>query len=247
MKIEELGLVEWNAEAYKSFIELLKSYSDEAYGKFNSKIIPDIGFSYSVRMPVLRKIAKQLEKNEDLESFYNFVSAGSSYEEKLLQGMLMPKMNFKSFSDMISSIDYYIKKINNWALCDCFVSNIQKLVEGSKEEFLAVIPKYIKSPEPWPARFALVTLNSYYTEEAYLDFIFDAIQALVNHEYYVNMGVAWLISTCYLVNKEKTKCFIQSGKMDDWCINKSIQKIVESLRVSKEEKEELKKQRRKKR
>ncbi|NLZ49935.1 MAG: DNA alkylation repair protein [Clostridiales bacterium] len=246
MKIEELDHIEWNAEAYGSFINLLQSLSDEAYGKFNSRIIPDIGFSYYVRMPMLRKIARKVEKNKDLESFYNFVSAGSSYEEKLLQGMLMYKVNFKSFSHMMSSIDCYIKKVNNWALCDSFVSNIRKLVEGNKEEFLSVIPKYIKSTEPWSVRFALVTLNNYYTEEVYLDFIFDSIQNIENHDYYVNMGVAWLISTCYLVNKEKTKIFIQSGQLDDWCINKAIQKIVESLRVSLEEKEEIKKLRKSK-
>lgn len=246
MKIEELDQIEWNADSYKTFTKLLQSLSDEAYGKFNSRIIPDIGFSYSIRMPILRKVAKKLEKNKELESFYNFVSAGSSYEEKLLQGMLMYKMNFKSFSDMMCSIDYYIRKINNWALCDSFVSNIKKLVEGNKEEFFSVIPKYIKSSDPWPVRFALVVLNNYYTEEAHLDFIFNSIQALENHHYYVNMGVAWLISTCYLVNKEKTKLFIQSGQMDDWCVNKSIQKIIESLRVSLEEKEDLKKLRKRK-
>lgn len=112
MKIEELQYIEWNTETYKSFTDLLQSLSDEAYGKFNSKIIPNIGFTYSVRMPILRKIAKKLEKNKDLESFYNFASVGSSYEEKLLQGMLMDKMNFKSFPDMLSSIDYYMSKFH---------------------------------------------------------------------------------------------------------------------------------------
>lgn len=239
--MEELELIEWNAETYRSFTELLQSLSDEAYGKFNSKIIPNLGFSYYVRMPQLRNIAKAVEKNKDMESFYNFISAGSSYEEKLLQGILIGKMKFKSFSDMMSTIDYYIKKINNWALCDSFVSNIKKLVKENKEEFLSVIPKYISSSEPWSARFALVTLNNYYTEEAYLALIFDSIRSLENNDYYVNMAVAWLISTCYLINREKTKIFIKSGQMDDWCINKSIQKIVESLRVSLEEKEDIKK------
>ena len=61
------GTQRWNAEAYKSFINLLKSHSDEAYGKFNSKIILDIGFSYSVRMPI--QAQKNSEKVRKIKDF----------------------------------------------------------------------------------------------------------------------------------------------------------------------------------
>ncbi|WP_163192055.1 DNA alkylation repair protein [Clostridium thermarum] len=247
MNMEELKMVEWNSQTYKTFIELLKSQADEEYGKFNQKVIPNLGFSYYVRMPILRKMAKHLEKNKHLEDFYNYVSSGQSYEEKLLQSILFSKIGFKSPSDMFNSIDYYMLKINNWALCDSFATNIKPLVEKNKEIFFQMLPRYLETENPWAVRFALVVLNNYFTEEQYLESIFENIKSINNcQDYYVNMAIAWLVSSCYLVDKNKTKDFISKGYLNDWCINKSIQKIVESLSVTAVEKEEIKKLRRKK-
>jgi 3-methyladenine DNA glycosylase AlkD len=247
MNMEELKSVEWNTKTYNAFTELLAALSDDEYGKFNAKVIPDLGFSYNVRMPMLRKIAKHLEKNKSLEEFYNYVSIGQSYEEKLLQSILFSKIEFKSYSDMFSSINYYIIKINNWALCDSFATNLKSLVEKNKDVFFQKLSGYLSSENPWAVRFALVLLNNYFTEEEYLESIFQKIKSIINcQNYYVNMAVAWLVSSCYLVDKTATKDFISGGYMNDWCVNKSIQKIVESLRVTFEEKEDVKKLRKRK-
>lgn len=246
MDVDELKKIEWDGEAYKKFISLLASFGDEEYGKFNSRIIPNIGRSYNVRMPELKKIAKAIEKNRDFESFYNFLCSGSSYEEKLLQGILFSRVKFKSSTDMFSSIDYYILKINNWALCDSFVSNIKPLVLKDKELFFQKAKKYIKSDNMWAVRFGLVLMNNYYADTEHLNEIFVSLKQISCSEYYVNMAVAWLISSCYLADKERTKEFLTGGHLNDWCINKSIQKIVESLRVSTQEKEDIKKLKKKK-
>lgn len=246
MNMEELKSIEWNGKTYKFFTELLSSLSEADYGAFNAKIIPNLGFSYNVRMPILRKIAKQLEKNKDIENFYNFVSSGSSYEEKLLQGILFSRIGFKSNLDMFNSIDYYIFKIDNWALCDSFASNIKPLVLKNKDMFFNKIINYLQSKNPWSIRFGLVLLNNYFTEGQHLENIFKMINDIDCHDYYVNMAVAWLVSSCYLVDKTATKEFICHGQMNDWCINKSIQKIVESLRVNSAEKEDVKKLRKRK-
>ena len=241
MNMEELRSIEWNGIAYRDFTDLLSSLSEADYGAFNAKVIPNLGFSYNVRMPILRKIAKLLEKNKDLNSFYNYVSGGKSYEEKLLQSILFSKVEFKSSHDMFNSIDYYILKINNWALCDSFASNIKPLVLRNKELFFNKLQNYLNSENPWEVRFGLVLINNYFAEKLYLQSIFQMIKDMKCHDYYVNMAIAWVVSSCYLVDKEATKDFISYGYMDDWCINKSIQKIVESLRVSSAEKEEIKK------
>ncbi|MDP4089497.1 MAG: DNA alkylation repair protein [Bacillota bacterium] len=246
MELEELKKVEWFGDAYKEFIALLASYGDEEYGRFNSRIIPDVGESFNVRMPVLRKIAREVEKNRDMNSFYNFVSSGGSYEEKLLQGILFSRLDFKSFSDMFNGIDYYILKMNNWAICDSFVTNIKPLVIKNRELFFQRAENYIESDNPWAVRFGLVLMNNYFKEEEYLKEIFRRIKEVKIQDYYVNMAVAWLLSSCYLVDRERTKEFLTGNHVDDWCINKAIQKIVESLRVSTLEKEDIKKLKKKK-
>lgn len=241
MELEELKRAEWNEKNYKEFIKLLASFGDEAYGRFNARIIPDIGLSYNVRMPVLKKIAKEIEKNEDREGFYNFVSVGMSYEEKLLQGILFGKIHFKSCSIALTSIDYYILRINNWALCDSFASNIKAIVMKDKKLFFEKARQCLESNNMWSVRFGLVILNNYYTEKQYLSDIFDSLKKVKTEQYYVNMAVAWLISSCYMVDKESTKEFLSGKYLNEWCINKSIQKIVESLRVNAEDKADIKK------
>ncbi len=54
------------------------------------------------------------------------------------------------------------------------------------------------------------------------------------------MANAWLVQVCYVKYPEKTRHFLENSALDDFTHNKAIQKIRESYRVSREEKEELK-------
>ena len=53
------------------------------------------------------------------------------------------------------------------------------------------------------------------------------------------MGIAWLMSVAYIKYKEKTLVYIVNLK-DDFIYNKTLSKIIESNRISKEEKEFIK-------
>ncbi len=55
----------------------------------------------------------------------------------------------------------------------------------------------------------------------------------------MKMAVAWAISVCYVKFSEKTEEFLRKNTLDDFTHNKAIQKIRESYRVSKEDKERL--------
>ena len=55
------------------------------------------------------------------------------------------------------------------------------------------------------------------------------------------MAVAWAVSICYIKYPEKTYSYLESCKLDNFTFNKAIQKIRESYRVPKEDKENLKK------
>ena len=84
--------------------------------------------------------------------------------------------------------------------------------------------------------------------DEYIDDVFKNIEYIARkkHEYYyVKMGIAWLISEAYIKFKNKTEMYLSSNSLDDWTQNKSIQKIRESFRVTKEDKEYLKKLKRK--
>ena len=54
------------------------------------------------------------------------------------------------------------------------------------------------------------------------------------------MAVAWLLSICYIKEKEATINYLKNSHLDDFTLRKTISKINDSYRVSKEEKEQLK-------
>ena len=59
------------------------------------------------------------------------------------------------------------------------------------------------------------------------------------------MAIAWLLSVSYIKQKEKTLEYIKNNGLNDFTYNKALQKITESYRVSKEEKEFIKRMKRK--
>ena len=53
------------------------------------------------------------------------------------------------------------------------------------------------------------------------------------------MGVAWGIATTYAKFPQETQAFLLKNELDDFTYNKAIQKMLESYRVSAEDKEML--------
>ena len=64
-------------------------------------------------------------------------------------------------------------------------------------------------------------------------------------EYYVNMMKAWFFATALAKQYEATLPYIQQNRLDIWSHNKAIQKAIESFRVPKEHKDELRSYKRK--
>ncbi|WP_138203782.1 DNA alkylation repair protein [Haloimpatiens lingqiaonensis] len=240
MDVYDLSNTQWNKKSYEEFKEFLYSIRDEEYKKFSERIIPNLGKAIGIRMPELKKISKSLFKNKDIMSFYNFLEEGDTYEEKIIQGILLPNLPYEDTKEIFNNIDLYILRIHNWALCDSFVASLKKVVNKNKESFFIRTKKYIRSTNPWEIRFGLVLLNNYFTDEKHIEDIFLMIKYVDNKEYYVTMGMAWLISTCYFVDNVLTIEFINSDKISKEVRNKSIQKILESKRLSQEEREHIK-------
>lgn len=90
-------------------------------------------------------------------------------------------------------------------------------------------------------RFAIVMFLNYYIDKEYLNDIFYIIDNVNNNDYYVKMAIAWFISITYIKEKNITLEYLKFSKIDNWTFNKSIQKIIESYRVSDKEKSSLKK------
>lgn len=218
--------VEWNEISYRQFLKDLILLQDETYKKFNFKLIFTHYKKIGIRMPLLKELAKKIEK-EDLVSFLEIVG-DTYYEEILLEGLVIARI--KNVEQSLFYFERYIEKIDNWALCDYVVSDM-KIVKENRELYFKRIKKYVKSDDEYRVRVGLVLLLDYYIEKQYLDRIFKFCNSIKLDSYYVNMAIAWLISECFVKEKERTIAFLEHNKLNKFTQNKAISKIRDSTRV----------------
>ena len=223
----------WTKKDYEDFINYLFSIKDEKYKEFQQKIIPNKNI-IGIRTNILKKIAKKIYEG-NYEEFINLLK-NTYYEENILYGLILT--NIKDINILIPYLNKYILIIDNWASCDLTISNL-KIVKNNKEIFLNFILNNINNNYPYARRFCYVLLLNYYIEKEYLNKIFKLCN-IKNKDYYVNMSIAWLISLCYIKYKKETLNYLNNNKLNKFTHNKSIQKIIESNQIQKEEKEILK-------
>lgn len=207
------------------------------YKKFFSSLIPNIDNVLGVRLPVLRKIAKEIHKNAEWEGFIKQTDC-QYMEEVMLQGMVIGLVK-KSPEEILELVKDFVPKINNWAVCDTFCNSL-KFTNKNKELVWNFIQPYFKSEDEYYIRFGYVMLLSYFIEDEYIDRVLDLIDNFKDERYYARMGAAWALSMCYVKHPQKTLKYLKKSKLDNWTFNKSIQKICESLRVDKDTKNMLK-------
>lgn len=218
---------EWNQEVYQKFQQELKLLEDETYKEFNFKLIFTDYEKIGIRLPILRSIAKKIMKG-DYICFLEQVE-DTYYEEVMLEGLVIASI--KDIDQTLYYFNRYLKKIDNWALCDSVVASM-KIVKDYKNIFYKQIKKYIKSKEEYTMRVGFVLLLNYYIEDFYIDKIFKLCDSVKVDLYYVNMAISWLISECFIDYKEETIEFLRCNNLNKFTQNKAISKIKDSYRVS---------------
>ena len=134
----------------------------------------------------------------------------------------------------------FVPKIDSWAVCDTTCSNL-KITKKYQKEMWDFLENYIKSNKEFEIRFAVVMYLNYYLTDEYIDKVLERIDKITSKDYYAQMAIAWMLSFAYIKQKDKTIEYIKNNNLDKFTQNKAIQKICESYRVSKEEKDNLKK------
>lgn len=214
----------------------LLSMQDIKYKEFQKGICPGVDYIIGIRIPILRSYAKELIKRYDFKYLMENIP-NNYYEEIMLQGMLIGQAKL-DFNKIIKYIKDFIPKINNWAVCDTFCTGL-KITKNNKEKMWDFMQDYIKSDKEFYIRFGIVMILNYYIDEDYLYKDFKIFDSINSDKYYVQMGVAWAISYCLIKFYDKTVEYLKNTKIDKFTYNKSIQKAIESFRISKEQKDYL--------
>lgn len=227
----------FTADDLKELDAQLQELADEKYRKFHGKLIPGVDtVFYGVRVPVLRKLAKQMIKG-DWRGFVELAGESEVYEMTMLCGMVIA-LSKCEFGEKLRYLETFIPRINNWAVCDIVCGDLKDVKKNRREMFQFIQP-YRCSAQEYEVRFAAVILMQYFLTEEYIHDVLKIYDGIRHDGYYVKMAVAWGISLCFIKFRELTLAYMTSCKLDDFTYNKSIQKMIESFRVSDEDKQML--------
>ena len=223
----------WNEQNYKMFVEYLISLKDEKYKEFHKSLVLDSKYEMiGIRVPIMKNIAKQIAKASNIEDFLEY-SKDNYYEEIMIQGLVIS--HIKDEKIFYRYFKKHINKIDNWALCDTFCSAI-KIVEKYEEKYFKEMINLSLEEKEFISRVGLVTILAHFINEKNLDIIFETLNKIETDKFYINMAEAWLVCEMYIKYPDKTLEFIKNNNLNKFTQNKSISKIRDSYRVSKEEK-----------
>ena len=221
---------------YAAILEKFSELSDPKYKAFNESLIPGTSTAYGVRVPAIRNIARAVIKSSP-EDFLK-VSRPDSYEELMLRGMVIAGMKLP-VSDKLPLIEGFLPLIDNWAVCDTFCGDIKLRSPEEKRLIWEFMEPLFCDPREFYARFVLVMFLGHFVEPDYILRGLGAIEAITQEQYYVRMAAAWAVSVCYVKFPGETLPLLQRRTLPKFTQNKSIQKIRESYRVPKEDKDML--------
>lgn len=233
-------MTETNAKNSKTILNNIQhtlfSMKDEKYKAFNAKLIPTVkpDLIIGVRTPELRKYAKALAKTPESESFISILPH-KYYEENNLHAFIIELL--KDYDKALLETERFLPYIDNWATCDMFLPKVFSKNTGS---LLVKIQEWLKSDRVYTVRYAIGLLMSLYLDENFNSDFLQDVASVHSDEYYINMMISWYFATALAKQYDCTVTYITEKKLDKWVHNKTIQKAVESNRISDDIKKYLK-------
>ena len=224
--------------------ENLLQLAENGNKKFTESLHPGIENVLGIRIPALRRLGAQIAK-DDWESYLQ--TADTYYmEERMLQGMVISNLKMKDTQAYLSLVARFIAIINSWSVCDTFdFYGKQRFVDKNKKRVWLFLEDRMKSDKEYEIRFGVVMAMAHYIDEEYIDNVLQWMDRISHEGYYVKMAVAWALSVCYVKFPQKTMNYLKENHLDDFTYNKALQKIIESYRVSTEDKEIIRSMKRK--
>ena len=218
-----------------SIVDKLFKLQDKKYRDMQIKIIPTVNPDtvIGVRTPELRKFAKELFKSNNYIDFINDLPH-KYFDENQLHAFIISEI--KDYNECLECFNKFLPYIDNWSTCD---QQSPKAFIKHPNELLSEIKKWIKSKETYTIRFGVSMLMRNYLDSNFKPEYLELVSKIKSNEYYVNMMIAWYFATALAKQYDSTIKYIENKKLDKWVHNKTIQKAIESYRISQEHKEYL--------
>lgn len=221
--------------------EKLFALQDKAYQEFQKPLIPTVAPEavIGVRTPALRKFAREFGKSPEALEFMKLLPH-MYYEENNLHAFLIEGIG--DYDKTIAAVDEFLPYIDNWATCDM---KSPKVFYKHRPELLEKINEWIRSDHTYTIRFAIKMLMTHFLDEDFDPAYLSLVASVHSEEYYVRMMVAWYFATALHAQYEATLPILEDNRLEIWTHNKTIQKAVESYRITDEQKTYLRSRKRK--
>ncbi len=254
---------------YKRLIDQLSELREESYAAFSSSLLPGSSSIWGIRLPILRKIARQMKKIDVRE--YLVQVRHKFFEETMLMGFVIGMMEESKYpmEEILYWIQEFLLHIDNWSICDSFCSSL-KITTREPELIFEVLLNlfnssttlsnpsagqqhetpvlFIMEGKEFTIRFVIVMWLIYYLNEEYVYSINENLLRIKSEHYYVNMAISWCYSMIYVQFPKVVEKNLQLGygnrtklsSSEIFVHNKTISKICESLQVEENQKKYVK-------
>ena len=202
---------------------------NESYATFNQRIVntkmPVIG----VRVPDLRRLARELALDMSAADISELLTAqNESFDYVLLCGLLITHVRIDD-QTAIDLTKQYLPHVDSWAHIDVFVEKKRRFAGEMWWDFAL---ECLLSEAEFTVRYGVVSLMTNFLDEAHIDQVFAALRNVTHDGYYVEMALAWLYATAAVNFFEKTLAELENRQIDTWTRNKAYQKMRESRRFT---------------
>jgi len=213
--------------------ERLFSLADEKYRLFHSSLMPTYPREriIGVRMPKLRRLAKEMEKSE--QAAFLATLPHTYYEEDNLHALLIANL---PFDEGLAAVNRFLPCVDNWATCDLL--NCPAFAK-EPNRLLDAVWEWMASEHTYTRRFGIGMLLRYFLDDRFDPVHLEKVAALADGEYYVHMMIAWYFATACAKQYRFALPYFKEHRLSQATHNKAIRKAIESYRVTDARKSEL--------
>lgn len=206
--------------------EQLRSLAEEDYRRFSAKLLPGVQGVLGVRLPALRRMAKELARGD----WRSFLAAEPVYfEERMLRGMVIGSVK-ADIEEVLEHTTAFVPGIDNWSVCDSFCAGL-KITRRYRARVWEFLQPYRAAEHEFAVRFYAVMLLTFYVDEEYIDRVLEALDGIRHEGYYAKMAVAWAVSVCFVKQRLPTEDYLRRSALDTFTYNTALRKITESMAV----------------
>ncbi len=208
----------------------LAELAESDYKAFNEKLIPTAYAIQGIRMPALKKLAKELSKDPEIEDYLRNAEF-TTYEHVMLYGLVLGNLHALPLQTLLGYADRLILRMDNWAHVDTTTSAFTAF-KRHREEVLAHFMPLKNDEGEFTKRFFVILLMCYYMDGDNIDRTLHLLSEVPQGQYYVDMALAWVLSVGLVKFYDKTLPYLQQKTFSKFVHNKAIQKARESFRIA---------------